>query len=54
MFHEDVAPPLIRQLDQQAQGRTREQGHWSVLDAARGTYGPVTHSAYRVSRGVLR
>jgi hypothetical protein len=31
MFQEDVALPLIRQLDQHAQVRTREQGHWSAL-----------------------
>ena len=31
MFQENVAPPLIRQLDWQAQVRTREQGQWSVL-----------------------
>jgi hypothetical protein len=31
MFQEDVALPLIRQLDQHTQVRAREQGHWSVL-----------------------
>jgi hypothetical protein len=31
MFQEDVALPLIRQLDQHAQVRSREQGHRSAL-----------------------